>query len=107
MTIALQDSVSTPVPAPLRLTDLHVGQAGRADPLGKCVQDALETYLRNMDGHDVTDLYRLVIEEVERPLFDTVVRHADGNLTLAARLLGLTRSTLRKRLTDYGIARGR
>ena len=107
MTIALQDGGPTPVAAPPRPTDLNVVQADRSDPLGKCVQDALETYLRNMDGHDVTDLYRLVIEEVERPLFDTVVRHADGNLTQAARLLGLTRSTLRKRLTDYGIDRGR
>jgi Fis family transcriptional regulator len=57
-----------------------------------------------MDGHAVSDLYRLVIEEVERPLFETIVRHANGNLTQAARMLGLTRSTLRKRLTDYGLA---
>jgi Fis family transcriptional regulator len=60
-----------------------------------------------MDGHDVSELHRLVIEEVERPLFETVVRHADGNLSQAAKMLGLTRSTLRKRLKDYGIERGR
>ncbi len=86
---------------------LRVVQADRADPLSKCVEEALKTYLRNMDGHGVANLHRLVIEEVERPLFETVVRHADGNLSLAAKMLGLTRSTLRKRLTDYGIERGR
>jgi Fis family transcriptional regulator, factor for inversion stimulation protein len=79
----------------------------RPDPLRVCVEDALETYLRNMDGHRVSNLYRLVINEVERALFETVLRHAQGNLTQAAAMLGLTRSTLRKRLTEYGIDRGR
>jgi Fis family transcriptional regulator len=102
MTTAIKDDDL--VPASLQL---RVHQADRADPLGKCVQEAMETYLQNMDGHTVTDLYRLVIDEVERPLFETVVRHAEGNLTQAARMLGLTRSTLRKRLADHGIARGR
>ena len=73
--------------------------------MSKCVQDALEIYLHNMQDHEFTNLYQLVIEEVERPLFETVVRHAEGNLTLAARMLGLTRSTLRKRLSHYAIDR--
>lgn len=85
--------------------DLHVARSEQADPLSKCVAEALTTYLRQMDGHRVTDLHRLVIEEVERPLFETVVRHTEGNLTLAARMLGLTRSTLRKRLAHYRIGR--
>lgn len=88
-------------------TPLQVVQADRADPLSKCVEDALEAYLCHMNGHRIVDLHRLVIEEVERPLFETVVRHADGNLSQAAKMLGLTRSTLRKRLKSYGIDRGR
>jgi Fis family transcriptional regulator len=86
-------------------TDFRVVQTERADPLSKCVEDAVATYLHNMDGHAITDLYRLVIEEVERPLFETVLRSAEGNLTLAARILGLTRSTLRKRLAHFNINR--
>lgn len=86
---------------------LHVVQADRADPLSKCVEDALRIYLRTTDGHEVTDLHRLVMREVERPMFETVLRHVDGNLSNAARILGLTRNTLRKRLSDYGIDRGR
>ena len=110
MTTALQDDHSTPALAHGKTTDghvtnLHVAQAERADPLSKCVEDAVATYLHNMDGHAVTDLHRLVIEEVERPLFAAVVRYTGGNLTLAARMLGLTRSTLRKRLTHFGISR--
>lgn len=86
---------------------LQVVQADRREPLSKCVEDALRAYLKTTDGHEVSDLHRLVIEEVERPLFDTVLRHVEGNLSRAAKILGLTRSTLRKRLADYGIDRGR
>ncbi|WP_295454709.1 helix-turn-helix domain-containing protein [uncultured Thiodictyon sp.] len=111
MTTALQDDDDHPPPSAhpgttaCRATDLHVVQTERADPLSKCVEDAVANYLRNMDGHAITDLYRLVIEEVERPLFETVLRSAQGNLTLAARILGLTRSTLRKRLAHHNITR--
>jgi Fis family transcriptional regulator, factor for inversion stimulation protein len=88
-------------------SSFRVVQADRSDPLSKCVEEALATYLHNMDGHRIVDLHRLVMEEVERPLLQTVVRHAEGNLSQAAKMLGLTRSTLRKRLADYGIERGR
>jgi Fis family transcriptional regulator len=93
-------SVIQPIP-------LQVLQADRRDPLSKCVEDALRTYLETTGGHAVSDLHRLVIQEVERPLFATVLQHVDGNLSQAAKILGLTRSTLRKRLADYGIDRGR
>jgi Fis family transcriptional regulator len=86
---------------------LEVVQADGTDPLSKCVADALRIYLKTTDGHEVTDLHRLVIREVERPMFETVLRHVDGNLSNAARILGLTRNTLRKRLTEYGVDRGR
>ncbi|WP_295392302.1 helix-turn-helix domain-containing protein [uncultured Thiodictyon sp.] len=108
MTTAFQDDDTASVPpgtAAGHAPDLQVVQAERAEPLSKCVEDAVATYLHNMDGHAITDLYRLVIEEVERPLFETVLRSAEGNLTLAARILGLTRSTLRKRLAHFGITR--
>ena len=110
MTTAFQDNDPNPTPARGGATepqtgDLRVVQADHAEPLSKCVEDALATYLRNMDGHPIRDLHRLVIEEVERPLFETVIRYTEGNLTTAARILGLTRSTLRKRLLHFGIQR--
>jgi Fis family transcriptional regulator len=86
-------------------TGLQVVEADRTDPLSQCVRSALRFYLENMADHDVTGLYSLVMEEVERPLFETVLNHAKGNLSHASRMLGMTRSTLRKRLNDYGIER--
>lgn len=82
---------------------LTVAKADRGEPLSECVRTAMRHYLRGLDGHEVNDLYRLVIEEVERPLLTTVLEHTRGNQTLAARLLGISRSTLRKRLGIYRI----
>ena len=93
-----------PSPAPVAL---QVVQSGRREPLSRCVEDALRVYLQTTGGHGILDLHRLVIEEVERPLFATVLQHVEGNLSQAAKILGLTRSTLRKRLRDYGIERDR
>jgi Fis family transcriptional regulator len=93
--------------SPSQPVTLQVVQANRREPLSKCVEDALGVYHKTTNGHEVSDLHQLVIEEVERPLFATVMRHVDGNLSQAAKMLGLTRSTLRKRLADYGIDRGR
>jgi Fis family transcriptional regulator len=79
----------------------------RSAPLNKCVEDALRTYLGTTDGHDVTDLHQLVMSEVERPMLATVMDHVDGNLSRAAKILGMTRSTLRKRLKAHGVERMR
>jgi Fis family transcriptional regulator len=86
---------------------LEVIQSDRSEPLSKCVEEAVLAYLHTTDGHGVSDLHGFVIAEVERPLLATVMRHTDGNLSRAATILGLTRSTLRKRLIAYGIDRGR
>ena len=42
----------------------------------------------------------MVMSEVEEPLLQTVMRHTGGNQTKAAALLGISRSTLRKKLAQ-------
>jgi Fis family transcriptional regulator len=49
-------------------------------------------------------LYQRVMREVEEPLLRVVLRHADGNQTRAAEILGITRATLRRKLRDLGLA---
>ena len=73
------------------------------EPLSDCVRTALDNYFDHLDGHGSQDLYRMVIEEVERPLFTCVMQHLGGNQTRAAELLGISRSTLRKKLALYDI----
>jgi Fis family transcriptional regulator len=78
----------------------------RTEVLRECVRSSVTDYLHQMDGHEVHDLHSLFMEEVERPLLETVLMHTRGNQTLAAKLLGMSRSTLRKRLAVYDINEG-
>ncbi len=44
------------------------------------------------------DVYQTVIDTVERCLIDCALEHCRGNQVAAARLLGLHRNTLRRKL---------
>lgn len=81
----------------------HVVKTHRSDPLRECVREALGNYFAHLNGHPVSNLYDLVLAEVEEPLLRTVLQHTGGNQTQAAALLGISRSTLRKKLAHYDI----
>jgi Fis family transcriptional regulator len=81
-------------------------RAGSAQPrrsLAACVRDAIDGYFSDLHGHDPRELYSMVISEVERPLLESVMRQVQGNQTRAAQILGINRSTLRKKLAQYGL----
>lgn len=69
--------------------------------LRKAVSRSVKQYLKDMNGHDPHALYREVLAEVEAPLLKEVLRHAGGNQTRAAEILGLNRGTLRKKIEHY------
>lgn len=71
--------------------------------LRECITSTLENYFRDMGSHKPRDLYSMVLSEVERPLLETVMSHVCGNQTKASEILGINRSTLRKKLTQYGL----
>jgi Fis family transcriptional regulator len=72
-------------------------------PLSVTVKQTVELYFSQLNGHDATDLYAMVISEVEKPLLEATLAHSGYNQTKAAKALGLSRSTLRKKLDQYGI----
>ncbi len=82
---------------------LRVIKQKDTEPLRECVRDALRDYFDQLNGHSASPLYQLVIREVEQPLFETVMEYTGGNQTRAASLLGISRSTLRKKLNLYHI----
>ena len=67
------------------------------------VRHSVEDYFAHLNGHDSSGLYQLVLTEVEKPLLETALKHSDFNQSKAAKILGLSRSTLRKKLEHYGI----
>jgi Fis family transcriptional regulator, factor for inversion stimulation protein len=70
-------------------------------PLNKYVREALEDYFDQLDGHKTTNLYKMVLEEIENPLFKSVMKHAKNNQSIAATILGISRGTLRKKIKQY------
>jgi len=72
--------------------------------LRKHAEQALEKYLAQLEGHPPVDLHALVMREVEEPLLRVVLRHVDGNQSRAALILGINRSTLRRKLREFAIS---
>ena len=73
-------------------------------PLATMTESALQEYFQKLNGTTPGDLYDLVLSEVERPLFRTVMEYTDGNQSRAAEILGINRGTLRKKLKTYSIS---
>jgi len=71
--------------------------------LRECVERVMDRYFSHLEGEAVSNLYTMVLAEVEAPLLDVVMRNVDGNQTRAAELLGLNRGTLRKKLKQYDL----
>jgi len=71
--------------------------------LRDCVETTLSNYFAQLDGAPVTDVYQLVLTEVEAPLLEQVLKYTRNNQTKASVLLGLNRGTLRKKLKQYGL----
>jgi Fis family transcriptional regulator, factor for inversion stimulation protein len=75
----------------------------RQNELADSVRRALERYFRDMDGEQPSDIYDMVLKNVEKPMIETVLGKAEGNLTLAAAMLGIDRNTLRKKMQQLRI----
>ena len=69
--------------------------------LSASVMQVVERHLLASQGEKVVDLYRLVMEEVEAPLYRAAMEHCRYNQSRAALLLNVSRSTLRRKLTYY------
>ena len=66
-----------------------------------CVRESLETYFKDLRGVEPAAMYEMILRVVEKPLFDVVMRQADGNQSRAAEWLGINRNTLRRKLVDH------
>ncbi|WP_082087018.1 DNA-binding transcriptional regulator Fis [Teredinibacter purpureus] len=67
------------------------------------VEKAVSNYFQHLDGQDVSDVYDMVLAEVEAPMLEVVMKYTRHNQTRAAHVLGLNRGTLRKKLKQYGL----
>lgn len=92
--------------APVKLTNPVVETAPAAtqnQSLSDCVEQAMDNYFKQLEGQAVSDVYDLVMAEVEAPMLQIVMKYTRHNQTKAAHVLGLNRGTLRKKLKQYDL----
>ena len=75
--------------------------------LRDAVTTAVRAYLDELDGQLSSDVYQMVLAEVEAPLLEEIMAYTSNNQTKASIMLGLNRGTLRKKLKQYDLISGR
>ena len=81
----------------------RTGTSQQESTLRSEVEKALHQYFQHLEDEPVTDLYRIVMSEVEGPLLEAVMKQSGNNQSKASIMLGLNRGTLRTKLKNYGL----
>jgi Fis family transcriptional regulator len=76
---------------------------GKGSSLRQAVRQAVSAYLEELDGQMGSDVYQMVLAEIEAPLLEEIMRYTRNNQTRASQMLGLNRGTLRKKLKQHGL----
>ncbi|MGO2279002.1 MULTISPECIES: DNA-binding transcriptional regulator Fis [unclassified Psychrobacter] len=72
-------------------------------PLRVHVERVVRQYFAMLGDEMPTDLYELVLKQIEEPLLSVVLEKTRGNQTKCAQILGLNRGTLRKKMKTYDL----
>ena len=86
--------------------EISVPAAGASEPGGASASELRELtldVLRRARMGEIEGAHAELIGEVERVLFAETLRETGGNLSEAARLLGLSRLTIREKLRKFGL----
>jgi Fis family transcriptional regulator len=67
------------------------------------IDTLLDQYFNDLDGDEPTAIYEMVINTLEKPLLLYIMNKTEGNQSKAAKMLGLNRNTLRKKLKQYNL----
>lgn len=67
------------------------------------VEKTLAEYLAQFKDHVPGNLHELVINCVEQPLIELVLKQVKHNQSQAAKILGMNRATLNKKIHLYGL----
>lgn len=65
------------------------------------VYSLVTRFLSENKSKNVNDLYDMILAEVEPPLLQAVMEKRRGNQLQAAKMLGISRGTIRKKLQRY------
>jgi len=63
----------------------------------------MRKYFKQLDGENPTDIYNMVLKEVELPLLEIVMKQCGDNQSKASKILGINRGTLRNKLKEHNL----
>jgi len=67
------------------------------------VAQIMQHYFTSLKGEEPQNVYDFFLDEVEEPLLIVVMKYTRNNQSEAARILGVSRGTLRTLLKKYGM----
>ena len=71
--------------------------------INHAIELILKEYLNNLNGNNPCNLHEVVVSHIEKQLIKTIMEHVDANQTIAAKILGISRSTLRAKIKKHNI----
>ena len=81
-----------------------VRTANPREQLGAAVLHWLQDCIQAAGPSAPANLYEELLRAIEPPVLEELMRRLQGNRVLAAQWLGLNRATVRKKLTEHGLA---
>lgn len=72
-----------------------------SNTLTSCLSIKLEDYLASANLNESSGLHKVCMQEVERLLLERVLYFTENNHSKAAKILGITRTTLKKKVQLY------
>ena len=75
----------------------------KAASLSEQVTVTLEAYFNTLEDQQASDVYEMVLQQIEKPLIEFVLQQTDSNQTQAATVLGINRNTLKKKMQKYDL----
>ena len=82
----------------------HLQSGSPADTLERAVRDWVADQVREAENSTPENLYQGLLQRMEIPLLEEVMRRVQDNRWVAAQWLGLNRATVRKKLALYGLS---
>jgi two-component system nitrogen regulation response regulator GlnG len=88
---------------PLTKADLSLSTSLKGVSLERIIHLKLEDFISKLGPGNMSGLYSLVMERVERPLIKLVLGKTQGNQIRTSEMLGINRNTLRKKIQQLKI----
>jgi Fis family transcriptional regulator len=79
----------------------------QSKPLVEYVRLSILEFLSHNSVQESTNLHSIVIEQVEKTMIEVVLEKYEYNQSKVSRILGISRSTLRKKIDVYNIIEDR